>query len=82
MSARYWVLVSDELLHGSTEESWARLGLRLADIGISLMQAPGETWCLVDDDAADPALDGRQVELVLKDRDGQYVIAERLVTGP
>jgi hypothetical protein len=87
MSARYWVLISDEL---------ARIGLQFPD-GMrfvppaqgtayrrnrpreSTAALSGAHWYLLEDDRAPVELDGCRVELVLRSEGGRAVIAERKV---
>lgn len=82
MSARYWCLVSDSLFQAGV--TWPG-GLRLADPE-HLRQhwpppasplLPAASWRLIEDDDADPGLDGKRVELILHVRDGVPEIGRR-----
>jgi hypothetical protein len=84
VSARYQVLVSDEL---AAREPAFPPGLRFtvpADLrvagsraGLPLTPVPGAHWQQVEDDDADPGLEGQRVELVFVLQDGRPVVAER-----
>lgn len=61
MSARYHVLVSDELMASGPE--WPE-GLRpIEQEPTDPGRHPGMHWWLFDDDTASPSLDGKRVEL-------------------
>jgi hypothetical protein len=76
------MLVTDSLFHPGMK--WPP-GLRLAgpehlaEYGVrpSSPHIPASAWRLVEDDGADPGLDGRRVELTLNYADGVPEIAER-----
>jgi catechol 2,3-dioxygenase-like lactoylglutathione lyase family enzyme len=61
VSARYYVLVSQDLLDDPPD--WGVLGLRLVEQGG--FTEPGMRWCLFEDDGAPGELDGCRVELTL-----------------
>lgn len=73
MSARYYVLVSQELL--DNDPPWESTGLHLIEQGA--LTEPGFRWCLFDDDNAPEDLNGKKVELVLV----RGWITERLVVA-
>ncbi len=61
MSARYYVLASDELMASSLQ--WPD-GLRpVEQEPAGLGRYPGMHWWLFEDDGASPSLDGKRVEL-------------------
>jgi hypothetical protein len=60
VSARYWVLVADELMDSGPP--WPD-GLRAVERGLALTAGPGTHWWLFEDDGAPASLEGRQVEL-------------------
>jgi hypothetical protein len=60
MSARYWVLASDELM--ASEPQWPD-GLRPIEPATALPPDPGMQWWLFEDDGAPATLDGKRVEL-------------------
>lgn len=83
MSARYWCLVTDSLFQAGI--TWPP-GLRyappetLAQYYASRPDTahfPAASWRLIEDDGADPALDGKRVELVLHVRDGVPEVGRR-----
>ena len=86
MSARYRVLISDEL---AVLELTFPPGLRFtvpADLRVPehrrerpLTLVPGAHWQQIEDDDADPGLEGQHVELVFRLEDGRPVVAERRV---
>ena len=83
MSARYWVLISSELIRSGMD--WPD-GLRLTgpewlkSCGIIPAAAfPGSNWYLVEDDDADPELEGQPVELTFRAESGRPVLASRHV---
>jgi hypothetical protein len=80
MSARYWVLVSDELM-GSLP-LWLD-GFRPVKEGS--VEAPGMTWHLFEDDSAPEELDGKRVEVTISRETGSLgsppkITERRLVT--
>ena len=64
MSARYWVLITDELMN--EDPQWPD-GLRVIEPGPREQPAPGHqpqaTWWLMEDDGAPATLAGKHVEL-------------------
>lgn len=61
MSARYWVLVSDELM--ASDPQWPD-GLRVVESEVCVRSdQPGMRWWLLEDDGAPATLDGKLVEL-------------------
>jgi len=87
MTARYWVLASDELIE-TMDPSLLPDGIRLTGIRADWDPAAHllerSHWYLVTDDEAPNDLDGRQVELVLgrRGREGaRSVIIERRVVA-
>jgi hypothetical protein len=71
VSARYWVLVSDDLMDEYDPERLPE-GVRFTSAApapplppYALGRPAAAQWRQVEDDSADPALDGRQVELIL-----------------
>ena len=70
MSACYWVLISDSLFGEGI--MWPP-GLRLAGpeaaarypVRPQVPHVPASAWRLIEDDGADPGLDGRRAEVVL-----------------
>jgi hypothetical protein len=84
VSARYWVLISDELLARGI--AWPD-GLRFAsppvlpsqgtDVITEPHELPGMTWRLIQDDDAPAELEGCRVELVFRSESGRPVLAER-----
>lgn len=86
MTARYWVLVSDELVL-AIDPSLLPDGLRLsghpAGSGTCIVTPPpGTHWHQFEDDNAPDELDGKRVELVLGRRGrtpAKAVIIERRV---
>lgn len=77
MAARYYVLVSEELL--DSVPPWEALGLHLIEQGA--LQEPPMRWCVFDDDNAPAELTGKKVELHTELVDGVARISERRVTG-
>lgn len=61
MAARFYVLVSQELL--DADAPWQDAGLHLVEVGG--FTEPGMRWCLFDDDNAPEDLNGKKVELTL-----------------
>ena len=61
MSARYYVLVRQELLDADTP--WEDAGLHLVETGG--FTEPGARWCLFEDDNAPEELNGKKVELTV-----------------
>lgn len=64
MSARYWMLVSDELMRDKPQ--WPE-GLHVIEPGPYEQPAPGQRpvmrWWLLEDDGAPASLEGKRVEL-------------------
>lgn len=75
MAARYYVLVSQELLDSAP--SWEALGLHLIEQGA--LQEPPMRWCVFDDDNAPEELNGKKVELNAELVGGVARITERRV---
>lgn len=75
MSARYYVLVSDELAQSMTVQPGARFRL----VRCHCPEEPGLHWWVCEDDDAPESLNGKRVEPVLgREDDGTvYVIARR-----
>jgi hypothetical protein len=63
MAARYYVLVSRELLNTEDPVFWEEAGLHLLAWGD--VNDPGPSWCLFDDDNAPSELTGKKVELTI-----------------
>ena len=61
MAARYYVLVSQELIDADPPTPWEDAGLHLIEQGG--FTEPGMRWCLFEDDNAPEELDGKKVEL-------------------
>jgi hypothetical protein len=83
MTARYWVLVSDELVaarmqlpHGLRDTGTYRSE---HSEGYLPQEPPGTGWHLIEDDDAPADLDGRIVELVFRSEGGTPVLAGREV---
>ena len=83
MSARYWVLISTDLIRAGM--AWPD-GLRLA--GPEWLQScgiipaagfTGSNWYLMEDDDADPELEGQAVELTFRPEGGRPVLFTRYV---
>ena len=78
MSARYWVLISDELVHQGME--WPH-GLRAIEPGPYEQPPPGQPpvsrWWLLEDDGAPASLEGKQVELTFTRSGGGIMIGSR-----
>ncbi|MGH3190010.1 MAG: hypothetical protein ACRDOL_22645 [Streptosporangiaceae bacterium] len=70
MSARYWVLVSDELMAQVGAPQWPE-GLRVIEAGP--YDETGARWCKVEDDGAPATLEGKRVELTFT-RSGDTVM--------
>jgi hypothetical protein len=79
MAARYYVLVSQELLDAEPEPAWEEAGLHLIERGG--FTEPGTRWCLFDDDNAPAQLNGLKVELTFTRVDMRPVITDRQVIG-
>jgi len=60
VSARYWVLASDELMN--SDPQWPE-GLRPVRMAEEPPPGPGMNWWLFEDDTASPSLEGQKVEL-------------------
>jgi hypothetical protein len=58
---RYWVCVSDVLLHGPSD--WKSAGLQLIEVGDE--DGIGSHWCLFEDRDAPAELDGKKVALTI-----------------
>lgn len=78
MSARYWVLVSDELMNVSPE--WPD-GLRVIEAGpYNQLPTGGPTpprWWLFEDDGAPASLNGKNVQLTLVRSGDKTMIGSR-----
>lgn len=74
MAARYWVLVSDELM--DSDPRWPE-GFRPVERGSTVWLEPGVRWWLFEDDDAPPGLDGKPVEVTAVLEDGKPVIVRR-----
>lgn len=77
MTARYWVLASDELMR--SDPQWPD-GLRVTGETAFALE-PGMSWYRFEDDNALPSYENREVELTFRTDDGEVSIAERRVTG-
>jgi hypothetical protein len=82
VSARYWVLVSDELMNAGPE--WPD-GLRVIEPGPWEQPWPGvhpvSRWWLFEDDGAPATLEGKQVELTfVRSGDGIMIGSRSPVT--
>lgn len=80
MSARYYVLVSQELLDSGAP--WETAGLHLVEQGS--FTEPGMRWCLFADDGAPEELNGKKVDLTLEavgGVPGSARITDRRVVG-
>lgn len=77
MAARYYVLVSQELLVSSPD--WAAAGLTLVEQCPRSPSEPEMRWCVFDDPGAAPELDGKRVEVQIVRQDGRPVITGRVV---
>jgi hypothetical protein len=76
MSATYWVLISDDLVEEVPD--WGVAGLDLIKPDDGLPPPGGARWWQVRDELADPALEGRRVELIFESRDGEPRISDRI----
>lgn len=78
MSARYWVLVADELM--SNAPDWPD-GLRVIEPGPYEQPPPGQhpvsRWWLFGDDGAPASLEGKRVELTFTRSGGGIMIGSR-----
>lgn len=72
MSARYWVLASDELMDSNPQ--WPD-GLRVAEPGP--YKEPGMRWWLFEDDGAPATLQGKAVELTFVRSGDKAMIGSR-----
>lgn len=79
MSARYYVLVAQDLLDAEPPTAWEEAGLHLVETGG--LTEPGMRWCQFDDDDAPEELNGMKVELTFARVDMRPVITDRQVTG-
>lgn len=88
MSARYWVLVSDELFAGE-DTIWPpglrpvmdlperKLAASRHDIALPLLAPMG--WREFADEDADPELDGHKVSVVVRNECGRVFVSERRI---
>jgi hypothetical protein len=61
MAARYWVLVTEDLL---ADELTLPEGLRMIRHGDDASAIyPGSRWCYFEDDSAPPELEGKNIQL-------------------
>ena len=77
MSARYWVLVSDQLM--ASDPQWPQ-GLRIVKHGgLAAGVVPQEDmhWHLFEDDSAPATLEGKRVELTFTRSGDTVMIASR-----
>lgn len=78
MSARYWVLVSDELM--ASLPVWLH---NFRPVKEGNVESPGMTWHLFEDDDAPEELDGKRVEVIISRDTGRLgsppMITERHV---
>ena len=74
MSARYWVLVSDELM--ATDPPWPE-GLRPVKRMAESDQPSDMHWWLFEDDTAPATLEGKRVELTFTRSGDTVMIASR-----
>lgn len=87
MAARYYILVSQELLDAVPVPRWEDAGLHLIEVGG--FTEPGMRWCLFEDDDAPEELNGKKVEITLtrsRVHEGDPLtdrvwVSERRVTG-
>lgn len=78
MSARYWVLIADELT-AQPSPAWAEAGLTLLQAAGPDHQHPGMCWWLIDDRGAPPELNHKRVELTISHRDGKPAVTGRSI---
>jgi hypothetical protein len=76
MAARYYVLVSQELLDWFVP--WENAGLRMLVWGE--FTEPGVRWCLIEDDNAPPELNNKRVELTLTATDDGITVDREVIS--
>ena len=83
MTARYWVLISDELAVARTElpHGLRDTGTYRAEHSEGYLppEPPGASWHLIEDDDAPAELDGRLVELLFRTENGRVLLGSRVV---
>jgi hypothetical protein len=84
MAARYYVLVSQELLDADPAPRWEDAGLHLIEQGI--LTGPGTRLCRFLDDGASEDMEGKSVELsfareLADDGTARAYVSERRVIG-
>jgi hypothetical protein len=72
MAARYWTLITDELIDVSPQ--WPPM-LRPVECGG--IEHPGMRWWLLEDDDAPADLDGKEVDVTLTRLPGGMIAVER-----
>lgn len=78
MAARYYVLVSRELVSAGDPVSWEEAGLHLMAWGD--VSDPGPSWCLFEDDNAPPELNGKKVELTMTRAEDEIQVSRRVTS--
>lgn len=78
MAARYYVLVSRELLSAGDSVFWEEAGLHLLAWGD--VNDPGPSWCLFDDDNAPPELNGKRVELMMTRTEDGIQVSQQVIS--
>lgn len=75
MSARYWVLISEELM--ASDPQWPASLRPIQEGEAPSPQNPGMRWWLLEDDDAAAELGGKRVDLTLGLEDGRPVVLSR-----
>lgn len=87
MSARYWVLVTDELFSGE-HTTWPPGMVPVLDLADRKLLYGRDTpahalapmhWQAFDDENADPELDGHKVSITVRVEDGKTFVDRRMI---